>query len=88
MTGPRKFYLKLLDRLRERRSEASWQAEDDRETLALLVAVAESFSEEEQELTNDEGWRSWPDLYESRMEALTESSSLQLDEAEPTRLAA
>jgi len=80
-------YNNLLDSLREQRSTTDWKPEDDREKLEELCLLFDELTAEEQEQANEEGWRSWPDLYDQRMEeGLVENPAIELDFFGPVRV--
>ncbi len=59
-------YNALIDQLRERRRAASWAPGQDHDIVNLLEEAFDCLSEDEQELVNSQGWRSWPDLFDER----------------------
>ena len=89
MSEPYRLYIKIVDALRARRAKPDWVAEDDRANLALLEDLFGELTPEEQQQANEEGWRSWPDLYDAYMEEhLVEQRGLRVDGEAPVRLAA
>lgn len=61
-------YNLLVDALRNQRGVDGWKEEDDRELLEELCLLFDELTPGEQEQVNREGWRSWPDLYDQKME--------------------
>ena len=89
MSEPYRLYLKIVDALRAKRAKHDWVAEDDRSDLALLADLFGDLTPAEREQANEEGWRSWPDLYDAYMEEhLIEHRALRVDGEAPVRLAA
>jgi len=69
MSASYREYLRLVDALREARRVEQEQLDQarEREVLGRLTDLFEQLSEDEQDLANAEGWRSWPDLYDARV---------------------
>lgn len=63
-------YDELIDQLRDhRRARGSDDERDDavvKEIFDEIEVLWDQMSCEEQERRNEEGWRSWPDLYDTR----------------------
>jgi hypothetical protein len=59
-------YTAILDTLREQRRSPTWKAQDDRSLLAELDDLYREMSSEERWEAEEEGYRSWPDLYDER----------------------
>ena len=60
-------YNRIVDALRERRRDPSWNPYNDRPVLEQLESLYDMLSPEEQSTANLQGWRGWPDLYDARM---------------------
>jgi len=64
-------YLQLVDQLREMRRSGVGEPEL-RPILEALEDLFPDLSGSEQETANAEGWRGWPDEYDTHMESLVE----------------
>lgn len=59
-------YNSKVEELRAKRAQLT--SLDEREDLAVLEDLYLCLTPEEQETADEEGWRSWPDLYDKMME--------------------
>ena len=66
--GPAAMYDLIVIRLRARRRSPGWEAEQDREDLATLADLHERLAPKEKKRADAEGWKSWPHLFDERME--------------------
>jgi hypothetical protein len=66
MMSPFATYQMLVDNLREARRDPEHKYESERADLALLTDLYELLTATERDAVEQEGWRSWPDLYDKR----------------------
>ena len=54
-------FREMVDRLREAREQPGHGPAKDRPLLAEIEDLVESMDDDDREIANSEGWRSWPD---------------------------
>lgn len=71
----------LVDALREARRLPSRELLEDRPILDRVALLVDAMNDEEREISDGEGWRGWPDLYDARMKRQVET----IDPDDPSR---